>query len=626
MKKTVFAAVLAVLLGAHVAREASAHIVPVGVGTQTWIEVRPRKLIVRFNLGFASLRAVDEFKLANTQRETAPGSHEKISHEEEKIYLEGLARRVLPRLQFHLDGKPIEMHVTASQAAGLFGEVSAVAFDTFFDLEADVAVGPGPHELTYLEGTFQGEVSQQILHVVTDHSKDFASFDVEQKTQGPPPTEEYGALTLQGRDVTMRFEFLGHALERDKAEALIEPCMAGLQGTLDQLATNVARSAEQDLSGFPLGKVRLGVEQPSLVTTARSGFNVSAPTAGDRDARKNSSSALSSLRNEENEEGAKMQVELLKPFTLATLFFFLVWGALHATGPGHGKGMVAAYLIGTKGRVWDAVRLGLIVTFTHTFVLYTLGLGLVAVTEWLRITHASKDALMQKTIFLISFLSGVGLFLFGLALAYRRSGAKAHSHDHGHSHAPIPEKLEAPKTGKKLGLVMAAPIEVAPEPHSHDGHTHSHGGHSHSHDGMSEDEHSAAHAREAATEITSFKDLLVLGVQGGIVPCPAGVTLILFAIAKEQSALKTFMYLNAFSLGLGVVLVSIASAMVFSRTFLEHALTAKRKRALDALPVLSAILVSFVGLAIVYESFDPNYARAWKKLTGIVSTASPKDR
>jgi ABC-type nickel/cobalt efflux system permease component RcnA len=330
-----------------------------------------------------------------------------------------------------------------------------------------------------------------------------------------------------------------------------------------------------------------------------------------------------------------MNLELAKPFTLLAILFFAAWGALHATGPGHGKTMVAAYLLGTKGRVWDAVRLGLIVTFTHTFVVYTLGLGIVFVVDRMRV---SGDAVLQRSTFLITFISGIGLWLFGLSLAWARSKkapapehGHAHDHGHDHAHAPLPEKLEAPKTGKRLGLVVAAPVEVAAAAHAHgehthaDGttHTHSHGEHthadgtthSHDHGSMSEAEHAAHHAREAATQITGIRDLLKLGVAGGIVPCPAAILLIVSSIATATPPLKTFVYLNAFSLGLGSVLVAIATAMVFSRKFLDRALSGDRKKALELLPIVSAVLISFVGLGVAYSAFDPNYQKAREKLS-----------
>ena len=58
------------------------------------------------------------------------------------------------------------------------------------------------------------------------------------------------------------------------------------------------------------------------------------------------------------------------------------WGALHALSPGHGKAMVAAYLVGTRGTPRDAVALGGIVTVTHTIGVFALGLVTLALSAY----------------------------------------------------------------------------------------------------------------------------------------------------------------------------------------------------------------------------------------------------
>ena len=59
------------------------------------------------------------------------------------------------------------------------------------------------------------------------------------------------------------------------------------------------------------------------------------------------------------------------------------WGALHALSPGHGKAMVAAYLIGTRGTPRHAVALGAVVTFTHTIGVFTLGLVTLLLSQYI---------------------------------------------------------------------------------------------------------------------------------------------------------------------------------------------------------------------------------------------------
>lgn len=53
-----------------------------------------------------------------------------------------------------------------------------------------------------------------------------------------------------------------------------------------------------------------------------------------------------------------------------------VLGAAHALTPGHGKTLVAAYLVGQRGTVWHALVLGLVTTLTHTGIVLLIALGL----------------------------------------------------------------------------------------------------------------------------------------------------------------------------------------------------------------------------------------------------------
>ncbi len=70
-------------------------------------------------------------------------------------------------------------------------------------------------------------------------------------------------------------------------------------------------------------------------------------------------------------------------FVLVALGLALFWGSAHALTPGHGKSIVAAYLVGSRGRARDALALGGIVTVTHTIGVFTLGLVTLALSEFI---------------------------------------------------------------------------------------------------------------------------------------------------------------------------------------------------------------------------------------------------
>src|SRR4051812_23417703 len=104
------------------------------------------------------------------------------------------------------------------------------------------------------------------------------------------------------------------------------------------------------------------------------------------------------------------------------------WGALHALSPGHGKAMVAAYLVGTRGTARDAVALGATVTVTHTIGVFALGLVTLALSAYV----LPEDLYPWLNLVSALLVLGVG----GAVLRSRRRAAAHHHHhhDHGHDH------------------------------------------------------------------------------------------------------------------------------------------------------------------------------------------------
>src|SRR4051794_34452951 len=105
------------------------------------------------------------------------------------------------------------------------------------------------------------------------------------------------------------------------------------------------------------------------------------------------------------------------------------WGALHALSPGHGKSMVAAYLVGTRGRRRDALTLGATVTVTHTIGVFALGL----------VALSLSDFILPEDLYpWLNLVSGCLVLVVGIGvLRSRLRKAKAHEHhdhDHGHAH------------------------------------------------------------------------------------------------------------------------------------------------------------------------------------------------
>src|SRR2546422_783930 len=102
-------------------------------------------------------------------------------------------------------------------------------------------------------------------------------------------------------------------------------------------------------------------------------------------------------------------------------------GALHALEPGHGKTVVAAYLVGSRGTAWHAVVLGLTVTVAHTAGVYLLG-GLTL--------YASRYVVPERVYPWLAVLSGLMIAALGLVLLRQRYAGAGPAHTHDHTHLP----------------------------------------------------------------------------------------------------------------------------------------------------------------------------------------------
>lgn len=265
------------------------------------------------------------------------------------------------------------------------------------------------------------------------------------------------------------------------------------------------------------------------------------------------------------------------------LFAFLIaifLGAMHAVEPGHGKTIVAAYLIGSRGTVWNAVFLGGIVTITHTFSIIVLGLLTL---------FASQYVVPQKLFPWLGFISGVFIIVVGIWLLSRHlRGLRGHGHSHGpfghtHDHG-VPQ----------------------PQDHDHGHDDHDHGDehdHGHEHDGHDDDAHDhhdhEDEPQEESERSVSWGSLLWLGISGGIVPCPAALVILLTAVALNRILFGLALIIS-FSFGLAVVLITIGVMMVVARSAITR--VTGEGRIVRVLPLISAAVIIVLGFGIAVKS------------------------
>ena len=237
-------------------------------------------------------------------------------------------------------------------------------------------------------------------------------------------------------------------------------------------------------------------------------------------------------------------------------------GAFHALEPGHGKTVVAAYLVGSRGTAWHAVLLGLIVTASHTAGVYLLG----GVT-----LYASRYVVPERLYPWLGVISGVTIAGLGFFLFLRRYAESAHRHRHDHEHVHT--------------HLNASAIDHA---FSHHELEHGHGGHHHH------------HYVPTRSGVASLRELFALGITGGIVPCPAALVVLLSAVALRRVGFGLFLIV-AFSAGLAAVLIAIGMLMVYAGRLMAR-FKADGPWTTRWLPLTSSAVMTLLGMAIAVQA------------------------
>ncbi|MGA8169241.1 MAG: nickel/cobalt efflux transporter [Methylocystis sp.] len=275
----------------------------------------------------------------------------------------------------------------------------------------------------------------------------------------------------------------------------------------------------------------------------------------------------------------------------------ILLGALHGLEPGHSKTMMAAFIVAIRGTVAQAVMLGVAATISHTAIVWLVALtGLYFGSRW---SAEASEPYLQ----LVS-----GLLILGVAswmmwrnwLEHRPAAHHVHAHgdhgDHYHDHD-----------------------------HPHQGHHHRNFGHHHHehprpHRGANKDAafkkdlllvdpqvFASEHEREHAIDINrrfaggrgaTTGQIILFGLTGGLIPCPASITVLLLCLQVGKIGLGALLVL-CFSLGLAITMILVGVGAALS---LRH--VQARWKGFDAwaarAPYVSGALVALVGVYTLY--------------------------
>jgi nickel/cobalt transporter (NicO) family protein len=235
-------------------------------------------------------------------------------------------------------------------------------------------------------------------------------------------------------------------------------------------------------------------------------------------------------------------------------------GAAHALAPGHGKTVMAAYLVGLRGSLRQAATIGATVTVTHTAGVLLLGLVL----------SASRAVASERVYPWLGLASGLLLAAVGLTLAARALTGHRHPHPHGPAH---------------------------PHPHGHGS-----GGDGHGHGGEGQGQGQGLVGWGGRP--LGRRGLVALGLAGGLVPSPSAVVVLLGGIALGHAWFGILLVL-AYGIGMAGTLTGVGLLLAHVRGRVDRRLAGPAgsllARAGRLLPVATASAIVVVGLALAAQ-------------------------
>lgn len=327
-------------------------------------------------------------------------------------------------------------------------------------------------------------------------------------------------------ETTLQYTDLNYASRRGWKEVVVTA--TGEQGLVSSSAPS--ESISDELRDYP----RDLLSDPPEVTTARIKVAPGATGSGapvDED----------ELESDANRDvvgewfTSLIERDFSPAFLVVAVLVALGAGALHALQPGHGKTILAAYLVGSAGRFRHALALGVAVSLMHTTSVVALGL----VTLW-----ASSAFSPDEVYPWLSLFSGVVVVSVGAWLLWRRLTTG------GHAHPP------------------------------HDGNP----DHAHSHD----------HALPAGVSPFSIRGMGAVAISGGLLPSPAALIVLLGAISLHRIAFGVTL-VAAFSIGLAAALTAVGMLVIRARDLTTRRMGSNAAR---MLALLSAGAIVALGLVL----------------------------
>lgn len=493
---------------------------------------------VHFLLDVAEIPSFTELDMLDTNYDS------ELSPDEVEHYLDQRIPQLASFIHMKVDDQPVALSVLRHKLTLLQGNGAMVVFNILLTLEADSKWPEQPFSLTVDSENYPDEQGTRECLLLPG-----PTFMDTTESLGPEilGSQKHVEQALVAAKVygNRQASFILH-LSPGHPDAP-SPALASVQ---DFSWTSTTRTAvAQGEPGIAEGLAKSVLDsgfregmpgQPKPLVSVSEGLDGSTVSTAVREATPTFSSRLLDRVSE------IVRKDELPPLMLALgLAIAMALGMGHAFAPGHGKTVMAAYLIGEQGTSWHAVALGIVVTITHTWSVILLGL----------VTLYFEGFVSENQInFWTGFLSGVIIVVIGVALFRRR-----------------------------YHLLLASAEGKPGDWRFYHGHEH----------GTDEPDGVAVVPGQAPT----FRNVLWLGISGGVVPCPAALIVLLLALKVGRLPYGLGLIL-AFSTGLALVLVIIGLLVVRTSRLLQ-ARKLTNHPLLQVMPLGSAALITLLGAWVV---------------------------
>src|ERR1700735_613103 len=512
------------------------------------VTIKRGEVEVRYLIDMAEIPTFQEIRQFNITPKADDPSASRYLNGQEQLLKEGLS--------LENDGQALRLDTISHQVAFADGAGGLQTMKIEFVFRGKLDVTAGAHKLSYFDSNFPGRTGWKEIVVLgdgvaiqsssapaTDRSQELTNYSSDALNS---PPQQLSALvgfrtSLSGTEKSTSAAVIGSFSRRTmsqgtsaahQAPAVARPRAHQGQGRLPGATTSFDLSAERSTPS--------GVAAPTLAPLSLAAHAQNTPR-----------SRFTELISTQG----KLSFWVL--FSAALIAAGL--GALHALEPGHGKTIVAAYLAGSRGTARHAVLLGIVVTAAHTAGVYLLG----ALT-----LYASRYIVPEQLYPWLGAISGLSVAGLGIFIFFRHWTEETGEHSHGpgeqHSHWFL-------SIFKKAAFNRAMTTELASR--------------------------AAISAHSKPIErVLSLRELCMLGITGGIVPCPAALVVLLSAFSLHRIGFGLLL-ITAFSFGLAAVLVIVGLTMVYAKRMMFSRVPAGNS-ALRYLPLLSSAFMVLLGVGI----------------------------